>query len=1287
MGIRNISITISAILSFAVFSGIARGEDKFPDIRIVESSAEGITLVYSPSVSGFEQPDYPAEIRLDIPRHANSGLPGSYSLPFRRHLIAILPGSKVSLTIESVKTRVLTDVSPEKIPSNAEAAQTLDNPKISNEFISISEPFRYRRFEVVSVILKPAQFDESSNSLRLAEEVRFRINISGGEPAGHSEPNSEKFSDVILNYDQAKAWAIPPGRNTDSSFPTGELIKMTVYDEGIYRLGYSDLEAVFPEFTDYPLDLISLYNNGGRELPAQVYSSTEDSLIENAIYVYDANQNNSFDADDQILFYGAGTSGWEETSAGSYSHYINHFTEENIYWLEFRQNGSPGKRMDDFSAAGSASSQVITSKARIYREEEQTIYASPDFPGSGLNWYGDLISGGGSKSYLHDLSGVASGYYKIKVKLYSYSGQAYFEVLWDNELIDQIASGGIYTIEGDNITENGTTSLKFVNYTANSAYVDWYEIEYERYLEPEDPSAPELIFESPTGTGIAQFGALEGFSEEAYIFKISDFKEVGMTRGNTFKDTLSPISTFRYLACEESEFKTPGAMVFYTPPPSDFIDLRSLSNSAEYLYIAHADFYDGIDPVMQLWSERGIDVKKVDVQLIFDQFSWGLYNPAGIRNFLKFAVDNWAAPPTMVALVGDGDYDYLNHSNDSDKNWIPPYESGGSAYDDYYAYLHQNYDPEIALGRWTVRNQNELEIVVDKIVHYVSTPEFGVWKTRFTTVGDDEFGEGGGTSGWEQNHVNQSENLAENYLPEFFNVEKIYLTEYPLVPGAGGRQKPGAADDLIESINEGSVIVNYFGHGNQSVWAHENTFGAERDLPRIDNGYKLAYFIALTCDWGYFDNPEEQSMPEELLAMPGRGAISCIGASRPTGPSSNWALASNMYSDIFEDPHNPKAAGQSLLDAKILYSSGTINSQKYHIIGDPMIAPCSPRNGGEISGMNPDSLFEGNLTTVFGSTLKDDSLWTDFDGVVHLNIKDAANPITYQFANSSNTITYDLPGNSIFRGPFSASGGSFAADFVVPLDISSGSSNGRISIYYTDGESDGCAYLNDVYLGSGGITLTDNDKPSAEVFFGDRSYQAGDPVTISPVVIVDLFDSTGINLTGATGHNILLIADETDEFDLTDYFEYNIDSYTSGSLEHQLDYLSPGVHSMKFRVWDSFNNVYQTEFSIEALDFDSEGEYLFDLLNYPNPFKESTTLTFKILEPAEVKIEIYTVAGRKIRTLGPEFCFPVFVYNRFSWDGRDFEGDRVANGVYLYKVKAEFAEETVSKIGRIIVMK
>ena len=49
-------------------------------------------------------------------------------------------------------------------------------------------------------------------------------------------------------------------------------------------------------------------------------------------------------------------------------------------------------------------------------------------------------------------------------------------------------------------------------------------------------------------------------------------------------------------------------------------------------------------------------------------------------------------------------------------------------------------------------------------------------------------------------------------------------------------------------------------------------------------------------------------------------------------------------------------------------------------------------------------------------------------------------------------------------------------------------------------------------------------------------------------------------------------------------------------------------------------------------------------------------------------IKIYTVAGRLIRTLGPVFADPIPTQNRIPWDGRDDDGDALANGVYLYKL-------------------
>ncbi len=84
------------------------------------------------------------------------------------------------------------------------------------------------------------------------------------------------------------------------------------------------------------------------------------------------------------------------------------------------------------------------------------------------------------------------------------------------------------------------------------------------------------------------------------------------------------------------------------------------------------------------------------------------------------------------------------------------------------------------------------------------------------------------------------------------------------------------------------------------------------------------------------------------------------------------------------------------------------------------------------------------------------------------------------------------------------------------------------------------------------------------------------------------------------------------------------------------------------------------------------------MLNYPNPFAEQTSFSFHLTQPAEVRIKIYTIAGRLIKTVEPGWASAGF--QQLFLDGLDNDGDRIANGVYLYKVFAknenEKAEET-----------
>ena len=76
-----------------------------------------------------------------------------------------------------------------------------------------------------------------------------------------------------------------------------------------------------------------------------------------------------------------------------------------------------------------------------------------------------------------------------------------------------------------------------------------------------------------------------------------------------------------------------------------------------------------------------------------------------------------------------------------------------------------------------------------------------------------------------------------------------------------------------------------------------------------------------------------------------------------------------------------------------------------------------------------------------------------------------------------------------------------------------------------------------------------------------------------------------------------------------------------------------------------------------------------DVYNYPNPFKDKTSFTFFITQkPEELKIKIYTVAGRLIKEIiAPSESIGLNT-NFIAWDGKDADGNNIANGVYLYKL-------------------
>jgi hypothetical protein len=92
-----------------------------------------------------------------------------------------------------------------------------------------------------------------------------------------------------------------------------------------------------------------------------------------------------------------------------------------------------------------------------------------------------------------------------------------------------------------------------------------------------------------------------------------------------------------------------------------------------------------------------------------------------------------------------------------------------------------------------------------------------------------------------------------------------------------------------------------------------------------------------------------------------------------------------------------------------------------------------------------------------------------------------------------------------------------------------------------------------------------------------------------------------------------------------------------------------------------------------------------NLLNYPNPFSTSTAFVFTITGseiPQNIKIQILTVTGKIVREITIDELGPLHIgrnITQYKWDGNDQYGQKLANGVYLYRVVTSLNGKSMDK--------
>lgn len=1293
-------------------------------LQVLDSSDRGVTLIFTPIIERIDtlQLKHENYVRIQIKHTSLSGNPGEPMIPVKPIHVGIPLDGDVQVTIQSIETE---EISGKLLPAprfDQQSGSQVFDPNASlyqateffpKQIVSIEPPGFIRDQRVVTLGLFPIQYSGATERIRRYKKIVLRIDFASN--AGKFDNRNivrgdhEFYDGIVVNYAHSKFWRKSPQRSLariSAAYQSENWYKIIVRQEGMHKLTGASLAAAGIAIASLNLQSMRLFNNGGLELPQDMAAVRSDTLIETAIRVIDVNNNGKFDNDDYILFYGRPVHHWGPPSGSVhfYKHYLNHYTNENVYWLTW-DNVTPGKRMTTKVASQQSSIDPIADFVGLYFQEDEIN----NYLDSGLDWFGRLMAGNSEQRYSVYLPSSNNVENNLLIRFQALGlsyGSHRFSFYLNNQFISSFAFSGqrleTYQIEKTIIpSADGYNTLRIVyngDTSESQAYIDWFEIQYKKKFIAEKNY---LRFNrSGTASGKVTITNFQNSPIEAY--DVTDYKNVRIITNATiasgaisFVDTTKGATRFEYIALTPEAYVVPERI-----EKAVWTNLRESISGADFIIITHEDFYQSM---LRLKSHRethdSLVTAVVKVSDIFNEFSWGLYDPTAIRDFVKYAYENWTPTPKYVLLCGDGDYDFKNIRSNRDKNWIPAFqttelnESTNRTMDEWYVLVSGRDDkPDLSIGRFPVQTAEEANNVVDKLIAYEtasfllpnSDAPLDDWRNVVTMVGDDE--KAGGESDNETIHTRDAEYIIENYVPNSFSKEKIYLIEYPEVkdPSTSGIMKPLATQALLDRIHKGTLILNYVGHGAPSLWAHERLLKESRDLDLINNADKLPLWVAATCDFGRFDNPLEQSFSEKLFVAKNRGGIAFLTSARLAYATDNTSLNREFFSQLFAATARPtERLGVALMRAKIINYSA-INDQKYHLFGDPTLRLVAPKYSAKVTSLNPDTLKALSHITIKGQVWNDQNFWTDFQGKALLKVFDSSNDRVYRTKYGSE-IRYRAPGRTLFRGSVVIQDGQFEAKFIVPKDITYGGTEGRMSFYFADREVQGIGYQDRIFVGGTSI-LQDNEGPIIKIGFDGRKVADGDYIGEKSLLEVEIADSiSGINIAGDIGHHITLVIDgnENEKILLTEYFNYFDGNFKAGKARYDLssyktiDYdaknnpvtkfgLAKGEHSITIKAWDNFNNssVVTGRYTVIA-----DGALkLKDVLNYPNPFAAATNFTFIVNQNCQVDIKIYTIAGRLIETLNGLAANGGV--NQFYWDGTDRDGNAVANGIYLYKVIA-----------------
>jgi uncharacterized repeat protein (TIGR01451 family) len=627
-------------------------------------------------------------------------------------------------------------------------------------------------------------------------------------------------------------------------------------------------------------------------------SSSRISVFADGAEIPIAINNGSFGANDTIEFYGFAL---DTPSAGARVYYVT-------------TGVGKGLRIDSSKASGGGAPAPANYPYTFNRTERTVFFSALIDDGSRDNFYGALVTtypvsetltvgnidaSGGDTTLELVMQGVTDNFNHVNSVTINGHELGPIRYVGQARNVSHITVPQAWLTAGDNL----------LTFTATGGDDDVSVVEYANLIYPHVYRAESnaLALTLPGSTTVT----VGGFTSAAVrVFDLTNAQapvQLAATVSSGNVSFTSPSSGTRtILAIADERVMAPAQIVLNTPSK-----LNASTNAADLVIITHKSFAAAAATLKAARDAQGIATTIVDVQNVYDEFTYGAHGPDAIRAFLQRASTTWTKAPHYVILFGDASWDPRNYMGFANVDYMPtklvPTLYLKTASDDWFADFSDTDSPAMAIGRLSVRTADEAAAVVGKLVRR-ATPPADSWAKKVEIV-TDQPGE---------IPFNTAGDQLGALVPATLTADRIRI---------GGAGNPTTA--IVDAFNSGSLLTNYVGHGSVEIWS--NYVFDSNMAAALTNGDKLPFVVTMDCLNGYFHDMFTESLAEALMKNANGGAVGVWASSALTSPDQQLLVNLELYRQIFG---GSPTIGDAILKAKKATTDRDVR-RTWILFGDP----------------------------------------------------------------------------------------------------------------------------------------------------------------------------------------------------------------------------------------------------------------------------------------------------------------------------------------------------------------